>query len=436
MEQQVNQRSENHDSTTTQEWDPRAILKNVSFLEQKIHQLRELVRIIVDHKSLAGIQGNDLSFQQQQLIIADLTSIIAQLISTAGSFLPTVKHHSLSSANPTTKQIGQFGGILVPSETGTSAGALSQSANVTKAEDQPNHVDVTGDCGIEQNYVADEHEAKDEGEPHAEVNLHPGSYEILQLEKEEILAPHTHFCTVCGKGFKRDANLRMHMRGHGDEYKTPAALAKPHKEPTSGTKLIKGYSCPCVGCKRNKEHKKFQPLKTILCVKKHYRRTHCEKSYACSRCNVKKFSVIADLRTHEKHCGKDKWHCSCGTTFSRKDKLFGHISLFQGHTPAIPQDETKGFAGISDHSQTGDATKEAGKIGFEINLQNSSGLQNTMNEKGSADSRGSFSSPWNFESSKLSDLREFPQPPFEDPENSFSFLMAGSCHYPRIARKI
>jgi hypothetical protein len=50
---------------------------------------------------------------------------------------------------------------------------------------------------------------------------------------------------------------------------------------------------------------------------------------------AKKFSVVADLKTHEKHCGRDKWLCSCGTTFSRKDKLFGHIGLFAGHTPVM-----------------------------------------------------------------------------------------------------
>ncbi|XP_010519478.1 PREDICTED: zinc finger protein STOP1 homolog [Tarenaya hassleriana] len=178
--------------------------------------------------------------------------------------------------------------------------------------------------------------------------------DVIELDAVEILAEHVHFCEICGKGFKRDANLRMHMRAHGDQYKTTEALLKPAEAPprdlTAGHRKIL-FSCPHEGCNRNRRHKRFRPLKSVVCVRNHFKRSHCPKLFSCHRCLKKSFSVLADLKTHQKHCGEStaistsaavvaaaptaRWRCSCGTSFTRKDKLFGHVANFEGHMPAV-----------------------------------------------------------------------------------------------------
>ncbi|KAL9241539.1 hypothetical protein vseg_015642 [Gypsophila vaccaria] len=193
----------------------------------------------------------------------------------------------------------------------------------------------------------------------------PSGPEIVEVGAEELLAEqHPHLCEVCGKGFRRDANLRMHMRAHGHQYKTPQSLPKPTNNPvgphvhaqTAGSctnnnnnnnNNNKMFSCPYVGCNKNKDHVDFRPMKAVTCVKNHFKRAHCPRMYTCTRCNNKRFSVLGDLNSHMKSCGDEmrtrtrtrtrtrKWLCCCGTGFSRKDKLFSHIALFEGHMPAV-----------------------------------------------------------------------------------------------------
>ncbi|KAG2593262.1 hypothetical protein PVAP13_5NG110333 [Panicum virgatum] len=373
------------------DWDPQAIVSNLTFLEQKIKQVKDVVQSMSNRENQVAGGSCELA-AKQQLITADLTSI---------TDIPDIGKASgyeelINSLNTTQDERDDL--IKCPNPCG------GEGSEPTPMED----LDV---------------KESDDGE-HEGENLPPGSYVVLQLEKEEILAPHTHFCLICGKGFKRDANLRMHMRGHGDEYKTAAALAKPTKDSGSDHAPVTRYSCPFVGCKRNKEHKKFQPLKTILCVKNHYKRSHCDKRYTCSRCNTKKFSVIADLKTHEKHCGRDKWLCSCGTTFSRKDKLFGHVALFQGHTPALPMDDVK-VSEASEQQQDSEPMNEISRSMGCFPCSSSDGISN-LDMKMADDARGYYS-PLSFDPC-FGALDDFTRPGFDISEDPFAFLPSG-CGY-------
>ncbi|XP_010680535.3 zinc finger protein STOP1 homolog [Beta vulgaris subsp. vulgaris] len=161
-------------------------------------------------------------------------------------------------------------------------------------------------------------------------------FEIVELDVMELTADHSHTCHVCGKGFKRDANLRMHMRAHGEKFKTLESLSNPNNNHNNNNNVKVRFSCPYVGCNRNKKHKDFRPLKSVVCVKNHFRRSHCPKKYSCSRCKKKCFSMLSDLKNHMKHCNvedENQWICSCGIKFLKKDDLFEHMGLFEGHMP-------------------------------------------------------------------------------------------------------
>ncbi|KAL5229411.1 hypothetical protein ABZP36_028187 [Zizania latifolia] len=310
-----------------------ALLYNLSVLKDRVQQLHPLVGLAVARD---GHGPFDVS-------AAD--AIIQEIVAAASSMMYAFQ---LLCDTTTTSSAPQEGSVAV---VGAGHGAKNNHGEHMAITDDDHHLMQQqwqqNDMSLQHGGGA--HYGSGGGGSHVVFRSETAADTIIELDAAELLAKYTHYCQVCGKGFKRDANLRMHMRAHGDEYKSNAALSNPSKAKGEEAEAAAGmaaparkYSCPQEGCRWNRRHAKFQPLKSVICAKNHYKRSHCPKMYVCNRCGRKHFSVLSDLRTHEKHCGDHRWLCNCGTSFSRKDKLAGHVALFVGHQPLLPLDGPRG----------------------------------------------------------------------------------------------
>ncbi|XP_021766386.1 protein SENSITIVE TO PROTON RHIZOTOXICITY 2-like [Chenopodium quinoa] len=317
----------------------RSILFSLSILKEKIHKVDSFVSIFLTQENQYHAHST-INQLTSSMAFSSMANLIQEIVQTASLMMLNCERMALG---PTHVQTGNTNNNINNS---TSHVHVDQEQHTMQKANNNGLVQFSVDevivnstsQGFLDGINFNNHQAINR-KTYQELDVSTEAYDLVEVDAADLLAKYTHYCQVCGRGFKREANLRMHMRAHGDKYKSSLMsdpLKKKNNEENNTTKKPpRKYSCPQKGCRWNKNHVKFQPLKSMVCVRNHYKRSHCPKMFVCNRCNTKEFSVLSDFKTHEKHCGDVKWYCSCGTSFSKKDKLMNHVALFVGHTPLI-----------------------------------------------------------------------------------------------------
>ncbi|KAL7250643.1 hypothetical protein ACSBR1_012628 [Camellia fascicularis] len=136
--------------------------------------------------------------------------------------------------------------------------------------------------------------------------------EVIALSPKTLMATNRFLCEICGKGFQRDQNLQLHLRGHNLPWKL--------KQRTSKEPRKRVYVCPEKTCVH---HHPSRALGDLTGIKKHFCRKHGEKKWKCEKCS-KRYAVQSDWKAHSKTCGTREYKCDCGTVFSRRDSFITH----------------------------------------------------------------------------------------------------------------
>lgn len=137
-------------------------------------------------------------------------------------------------------------------------------------------------------------------------------------------------CTVCGKGFTKDSDRKIHERSHSGK--------KPHKCVVCG----KCYSSIGNLNQHAKQHDGEQPFKCLICgqgflrqstLTSHMNQHTGTRPFSCDQCN-KTFMAKRNLHAHRKwHAGTIKrYTCTvCGKSFNHGLQV--HMRTHSGHKP-------------------------------------------------------------------------------------------------------
>ncbi|CAA7404264.1 unnamed protein product [Spirodela intermedia] len=129
--------------------------------------------------------------------------------------------------------------------------------------------------------------------------------EVIALSPKTLMTTNRFVCEICNKGFQRDQNLQLHLRGHNLPWKLRQRSGKEVRK--------RVYVCPEPSCVH---HDPSRALGDLTGIKKHFCRKHGEKKFECEKCS-KKYAVQSDWKAHAKTCGTREYRCDCGTLFSR-----------------------------------------------------------------------------------------------------------------------
>lgn len=221
--------SQSQDPNTTTA-DPHVLLQNLSLVRTRMDSLQHFLSQSIN-------TNTPLAVDQIAMVSSQIVSSIHQLI-VNGSALVSYSQNSTAAS-----------------------GAPDPPLYPKKPEPEPSVADKAKQI-LDSKFGPLEDDDDDDEDGDVE-DFDDGSG-IVELDAIEILAEHMHFCEICAKGFRRDSNLRMHMRAHGEQFKTVEALAKPSE--TTAQRRATRFSCPFEGCNRNKLHRRFRPLKSVICV--------------------------------------------------------------------------------------------------------------------------------------------------------------------------
>ncbi|CAD6270458.1 unnamed protein product [Miscanthus lutarioriparius] len=175
------------------DWNPATMLDNLTFIEEKIRQVKDVIRTMVDSGGQLSCHQGELSLQKQQVVNADLTCLIVQLISTAGSLLPSLKNSSFLS-HPAA------GHMDMANHVGPSSGLVPNAMTVSEEnkedmcspEDYEELFKGWTDGAIEEgieidNVLVEEQDMKDGDEGKDGENLPPDTVEAATIRIVEML---------------------------------------------------------------------------------------------------------------------------------------------------------------------------------------------------------------------------------------------------------